>query len=79
MMSLAPPSTEGVYGTVSEALTALNAFAATEGYTIVKKRSRLRGGVLRNVDLKCDKGNKKKTLYFRRFRGKAANEEFKAY
>jgi hypothetical protein len=60
MMSLAPPSTEGAYGTVSEALTALNAFAATESYAIIKKRSRLRGGVLRSVDLKYNKGNKKR-------------------
>lgn len=56
MMSLAPPPTDCAYGSVSEALTALNAFAAPEGYAIVKKRSRSRKGILRNVDLKCDKG-----------------------
>jgi hypothetical protein len=39
MMSLAPPSTEGAYGTVSEALTALNAFAATEDYAISRAGS----------------------------------------
>lgn len=60
MMSLAPPPTEGTYRSISEALTALNAFTAAEGYAIIKKRSGSRGEVLRSVDLKCDKNYKKR-------------------
>ena len=59
-LSLAPPPTEGSYESVSDALKALNAFAAAEGYAIVKRRSKSWGGMMRRVILKCDKGGEKR-------------------
>jgi CRISPR/Cas system-associated exonuclease Cas4 (RecB family) len=59
-LSLAPPP-EGIYESVEDALEALNTFAAAEGYAIVKRRSILsKRGVIRRVDLKCDKGGEVK-------------------
>jgi hypothetical protein len=55
MLSLAPPLLEGRYSSISDALTALNGFAATEGYAIVKRRLYLYRGLVKRVDLKCDK------------------------
>jgi hypothetical protein len=48
-LSLAPPPTEGSYESVSDALKALNTFAAAEGYAIVKRRSKSWGGEVRAV------------------------------
>jgi hypothetical protein len=55
MLSLAPPPLEGRYSSISDALTALNGFAATEGYVIIKRRSYSYKGLVKRVDLKCDK------------------------
>jgi hypothetical protein len=54
MLSLAPPPLEGRYSSIFDALTALNGFAATEGYAKVK-RSYSYKGLVKRVDLKCDK------------------------
>lgn len=59
-MSLAAPPTDGSYPSVTDALNALNAFAAVEGYALVKRRSKSWAGAVRAVWLKCDKGGKKK-------------------
>jgi MULE transposase domain/FAR1 DNA-binding domain len=59
-LSLAPPPTTDSYESVSDALKALNAFAAAEGYAIIKRRSKSWGGMMRRVILKCDKGGKKR-------------------
>jgi hypothetical protein len=54
-LSLAPPPTEGTFDTVDDALKTLNTFTAAEGYAIVKRRSRSYNGIMKRVDLKCDK------------------------
>lgn len=49
MMSLVIPPTDGSYPSVTDALNALNAFAAVEGYALVKRRSKSWAGVVRAV------------------------------
>ncbi len=57
-MSLTSPSLSAYYSSIAEAIGELNSFAATEGYAIVKRRTNDCKGVIKRVDLKCDKGCK---------------------
>jgi hypothetical protein len=61
-LSLAPPA-EDVYDSLDDAIRSLNIFAATEGYAIVKTRSKSSAGVMKRVDLQCNKGGKKKAYF----------------
>jgi hypothetical protein len=58
MMSLAVPSLPAYYAFIDDALKALNCFAATEGYVIVKRRLYSYKNVIKRIDLKCDKSGK---------------------
>jgi hypothetical protein len=58
-LSLAPPPTIGSYESVSDALKALNTFAAAKGYAIIKRRSNSWKGKIRRINLKCNKNREK--------------------
>ena len=62
-MPLTSPSLPAYYPSIADAIRELNSFAATEGYAIVKRRTNAYKGVIKRVDLKCDKGCKPRHSY----------------
>jgi hypothetical protein len=58
-LSLAPPPIIGFYKSVSDALKALNTFAAAKGYVIIKRRSNSWKEKIKRVDLKLNKSREK--------------------